>query len=61
MSDNESVSTMTDTSLFTGTDRGIGLEYCRQIKEKGFKVIAVCRKPSPELLVMEVQVLADMT
>jgi NAD(P)-dependent dehydrogenase (short-subunit alcohol dehydrogenase family) len=38
-----------DTFLVTGANRGIGLEYCRQLKEKGSKVIAVCRSAADEL------------
>ncbi|MBW1756366.1 MAG: SDR family oxidoreductase [Deltaproteobacteria bacterium] len=37
------------TVLITGANRGIGLELCRQLSERGDKVIALCRKPSPEL------------
>ncbi len=37
------------TFLVTGANRGIGLEYCRQLKERGDRVIAVCRSPSTEL------------
>ena len=37
------------TFLVTGSNRGIGLEYCRQLKARGDQVIAVCRAPSPEL------------
>src|SRR5688572_23262613 len=37
------------TSLVTGTNRGIGLELCRQLAARGHDVIAVCRKPSREL------------
>ena len=37
------------TFLVTGANRGIGLEYCRQLKERGDSVIAVCRSPSTEL------------
>lgn len=33
----------------TGSNRGIGLEYCRQLQARGDQVIAVCRQPSPEL------------
>ncbi len=35
--------------LITGSNRGIGLEYCRQLKERGDEVIATCRSSSPEL------------
>lgn len=37
------------TYLITGANRGIGLEYCRQLKERGNNVIAVCRTASEEL------------
>ena len=35
--------------LITGANRGIGLEYCRQLQARGDTVVAVCRSPSPEL------------
>lgn len=31
------------TYLVTGTNRGIGYEYCRQLQARGDRVIAVCR------------------
>src|SRR5262245_52705189 len=37
------------TTLVTGANRGIGLELCRALHERGQTVIAVCRNPSPEL------------
>lgn len=37
------------TYLVTGANRGIGCEYCHQIKNRGDEVIAVCRDSSPEL------------
>ena len=37
------------TVLVTGANRGIGLEYCRQLQARGDQVIAVCRSTSPEL------------
>jgi NAD(P)-dependent dehydrogenase (short-subunit alcohol dehydrogenase family) len=35
--------------LITGASRGIGLELCRQFRDRGDDVIAVCRDPSPAL------------
>jgi len=43
------------TYLVTGANRGIGLEYCRQLKERGDNVIAVCRSVSDELKDLEIQ------
>ena len=37
------------TYLVTGANRGIGYEYCRQLKMRGENVIAVCRAVSDEL------------
>ncbi len=42
--------------LITGANRGIGLEYCKQLKAKGETVIAVCREPSEELKSLGVQI-----
>lgn len=48
------------TYLITGTNRGIGLEYCKQLQEKGETVIAVCRQPSEELKNLGVQIEAGI-
>ena len=48
------------TYLVTGTNRGIGLEYCRQLQAQGDEVIAVCRSPSEELNKLGVQIEADI-
>jgi NAD(P)-dependent dehydrogenase (short-subunit alcohol dehydrogenase family) len=42
--------------LITGTNRGIGYEYCRQLQARGDRVIAVCRSASEELKELGVQV-----
>jgi NAD(P)-dependent dehydrogenase (short-subunit alcohol dehydrogenase family) len=44
------------TYLVTGTNRGIGYEYCRQLQARGDVVIAVCRSASEELKQLGVQV-----
>lgn len=45
------------TVLVTGCNRGIGLEVCRQYKQRGDNVIAVCRKASEELNSIGVRVI----
>lgn len=37
------------TWVVTGANRGIGLELCRQLKQRGEDVVAACRTSSPEL------------
>jgi NAD(P)-dependent dehydrogenase (short-subunit alcohol dehydrogenase family) len=44
------------TFLVTGANRGIGLEYCRQLQARGDRVIAACRTPSPELEALDVRI-----
>lgn len=44
-------------ALVTGANRGIGLELCRQLAERGETVLAACRESSPELDSLGVQVL----
>jgi NAD(P)-dependent dehydrogenase (short-subunit alcohol dehydrogenase family) len=48
------------TVLVTGANRGIGLEYCRQLSARGDQVIAVCRKASRELGSLGVQIEAGI-
>lgn len=47
---------MSKTYLVTGANRGIGLEYCRQLKAQGHDVIAVCRSSSADLQNLNVQI-----
>ena len=42
--------------LVTGANRGIGLEYCRQLKSRGDTVIAVCRETSADLGELDVRI-----
>ncbi len=44
------------TYLITGSNRGIGLECCRQLKKRGDDVIATCRTSSTELDALGVRV-----
>ena len=44
------------TFLVNGSNRGIGLELCRQLKERDYNVIAACRMTSPELEALNVRV-----
>lgn len=48
------------TYLITGTNRGIGYEYCRQLQARGERVIAVCRTASEDLQQLGVQVEAGI-
>ena len=48
------------TYLVTGATRGIGLEYCRQLKQRSEDVIAVCRSTSDELNNLGVQIETDV-
>ena len=48
------------TFLITGANRGIGLEYCRQLKQRGHDVIATCRSRSDQLDEVGVRVERDV-
>jgi NAD(P)-dependent dehydrogenase (short-subunit alcohol dehydrogenase family) len=48
------------TTLVTGTNKGIGLQICTQLKERGDDVIAVCRTPSTELTDLGVRIIEDI-
>jgi len=43
--------------VITGTNRGIGLSFCRLYKARGFNVYAACRKSSPELQSLGVHII----
>ena len=48
------------TVLVTGANRGIGLEYCQQLTQRGDQVIAVCRNSSSELEGLGVRIEAGL-
>jgi NAD(P)-dependent dehydrogenase (short-subunit alcohol dehydrogenase family) len=43
-------------AVVTGANRGIGLEFARQLAARGASVVAVCRQSSPELDTLGVRV-----
>jgi len=43
-------------ALVTGANRGIGLEFCAQLLERGDQVIAVCRSASHELKALDLRI-----
>ena len=47
-------------AVITGANRGIGLEFCRQLSTRGDEVIAVCRRASPELESLGVTIINDI-
>jgi len=51
---------MAQTALVTGSSRGIGLEFCTQLQQRGFDVIATCRKATPALKALGVEVIENV-
>jgi NAD(P)-dependent dehydrogenase (short-subunit alcohol dehydrogenase family) len=51
---------MSQTALVTGSNRGIGLEFCKQLKQRDFDVIATCRKASLELKALDVEIIENV-
>ncbi len=48
------------TVLVTGSNRGIGLELCRQLAARGDEVIAVCRRSNSDLDALEIRVIDEI-
>jgi len=48
------------TVLVTGCNRGIGLQLCKQLVERGDDVIGVCRSPSKELQALGIRVITGI-
>jgi len=51
---------MSKTVLVTGSNRGIGLEFCNQLKQRGFNVIATCRQSSAALNALDIEVIENV-
>jgi NAD(P)-dependent dehydrogenase (short-subunit alcohol dehydrogenase family) len=47
-------------SIVTGANRGIGLSLVRELAQRGATVLAACRKSSPELDALGVEVVTDV-
>lgn len=45
------------TALVTGCNRGIGLELCRQLSERGDEVIGVCREPGRDVKALGIRLI----
>lgn len=48
---------MQKIALVTGTNRGLGLAFCQQLRDMNYRVIAICRKASTELLALDIEVI----
>lgn len=48
------------TVLITGASQGIGLELCRQFMERGYDVIATCRRASDGLRALDCGIVEDV-
>ncbi len=47
-------------AVITGSNRGIGLEFCKQLKEKGYEIFALCRSFSDELKKLNIQIIDNV-
>jgi len=45
------------TVLVTGSNRGIGLQLCKQFAERGDDVVAICREKTPDLSKLGVRII----
>lgn len=48
------------TALVTGANRGMGLEFCRQLLARGDKVVATCRRASAGLKALPAEIVEDV-
>src|SRR5258707_8756902 len=48
------------TALVTGANRGIGLSFVKLLKARGDTVIAACRRETPELAALGVEIAAGV-
>ena len=48
---------MKKMAVVTGANRGIGLAFCRQLVNEGYKVVGICRQSSAELNKLDIRVI----
>jgi short-subunit dehydrogenase len=48
------------TVVITGATGGIGFEFCRHYKEKGFHVVGICRKATESLKKLGIDIIDDI-